>query len=120
MTAASIHDQIVSEVASWEDVTTGPGRFGSTRFLVGRRELGHLHPPATLDMPLPPAQKRELVERGEAERHRWTPPESGWVTIRLDDPAATRRAIELMHERWEHARAVGARRGAADGGIAPR
>ena len=45
--------------------------------MVGRRELGHLHPPVTLDMPLPPEQKRELVESGEAERHRWTPPDSG-------------------------------------------
>ena len=28
---------------SWDGVETGPGRFGSVRFTVGRRELGHLH-----------------------------------------------------------------------------
>ena len=108
--SASAGENLVAEVTSWEGVSTGEGRFGSTRFLVGRRELGHLHPPATLDMPLPPEQKRELVESGEAEGHRWTPPESGWVTIRLDDDAAAQRAIGLLRERWEHARAVRERR----------
>lgn len=108
--SANVGDDLVREVTSWDDVSTAEGRFGSTRFLLGRRELGHLHPPATLDMPLPPVQKRELVERGEAERHRWTPPDSGWVTIRLSDEEATRRAISLLRERYEHARDVRAAR----------
>jgi hypothetical protein len=103
-------NRLIEEVSAWEGVSTGEGRFGSTRFLVGRRELGHLHPPATLDMPLPPARKRELIGRGEAEQHRWTPPESGWVTLRLADDEATERAIELLRERYEHARALQTRR----------
>jgi hypothetical protein len=99
-------DILEETVAGWEGVTTGEGRFGSTRFLVGRRELGHLHRPATLDMPLPPAQKRELVERGEAERHRYTPPDSGWVTIHIDDEAGLERALDLLRERHDHALAL--------------
>ncbi len=104
--SASGGDSLVREVTSWEGVSTAEGRFGSTRFLLGRRELGHLHPPATLDMPLPPKRKRELVESGDAERHRWTPPDSGWVTIRLADEAAAGRAVALLRERFEHARAL--------------
>ncbi|MFN8160895.1 MAG: DUF5519 family protein [Solirubrobacterales bacterium] len=102
--------KVIAEVSAWEGVSTGEGRFGSTTLMLGRRELGHLHPPATLDMSLPPALKRELVERGEAESHRWTRPESGWVTFDLRDQARAGKAIELLRERYEHARAVRAKR----------
>jgi hypothetical protein len=104
MTAASIHNQIVSEVGSWEDVTTGPGRFGSTRFLVGRRELGHLHGESLLDLPLPPARKRELLEQGLVEQHRYTPEKSGWVSLQITGDADAVTAIELLRE--QHARAM--------------
>jgi hypothetical protein len=99
-------DILEETVSGWEGVTTGEGRFGSTRFLVGRRELGHLHRPATLDMPLPPDQKRDLVDRGLAERHRFTPPDSGWITLRLDGDGAFDLALELLRERHEHALAL--------------
>lgn len=112
--AADAVTNLIEEVSAWEGVSTGEGRFGSTRLLVGRRELGHLHPPSTLDMPLPPSLKRELVESGEAQRHRWTPPESGWVTIHLGDRAATERALGLLRERYEHALALREKRISAD------
>ena len=110
---SAVDQRLVDEVTSWEGVSTGEGRFGSTRFLVGRRELGHLHRPVVLDMPLPPKQKQELVERGEVERHRWTPPDSGWVTVRLDREGGLDRALSLLRERHEHAIAVQRRRRAA-------
>ena len=104
MTVASIHDQIVSQVASWEDVTTGPGRFGSTRFLVGRRELGHLHGDSLLDLPLPPTRKKELLEQSRVEQHRYTPEKSGWVSLRISDETDVETAIELLRE--QHGRAM--------------
>lgn len=102
---------IVAEVASWPDVEVGEGRFGSTRFMVGRRELGHLHGSSTLDLPLPKRLKAELIARGEAEPHRFTPPTSGWVTIRVRSPEDTERALAILRERYEHALSV--RRGRA-------
>ena len=103
---------LTDEIAGWEGVTLEEGRFGSTRFMVGRRELGHLHGDSLLDMPLPPAMKAELIARGEARQHRWTPPESGWVSVDLDGTDAAReRAVALLRERYEHARAVAAQRG---------
>jgi luciferase-like monooxygenase len=99
-------DILEETVSGWEGVTTGEGRFGSIRFLVGRRELGHLHRPATLDMPLPPSRKRELVESGAAQRHRFTPPDSGWVTIRIDEERGLDLALELLRERHDHALAL--------------
>ena len=95
---------LIDEVSSWDGVALEPGRFGSTRFMLGRRELGHLHGERTLDMPLPPALKRELIERGEAREHRWAQPASGWVTVELEPgPAGVERGAALLRERYEHA-----------------
>jgi hypothetical protein len=103
--------RILAEAVSWDEVTMGPGRFGSTRFLVGRRELGHLHGESLLDLPLPPARKRELLERGLVEPHRYTPEKSGWVSLRIAGEADVETAIELLRE--QHARAIQRRSRAA-------
>src|SRR5262245_6078274 len=109
--ATSVHARIGDEVTGWEGVETGPGRFGSTRYMVGRRELGHLHGDTVLDMPLPPMLKAELIARGEARQHRWTNPDSGWVSVDLDGSEESREhALSLLRERYEHARGVAARR----------
>ena len=103
---------LIDEIAGWEGVSLEEGRFGSTRFMVGRRELGHLHCETVLDMPLPPALKAELIASGEARQHRFTRPESGWVSVDLDGTDAARdRAVALLRERYEHARELAARRG---------
>jgi predicted DNA-binding protein (MmcQ/YjbR family) len=96
-------ERIRTEVESWDQVETGPGRFGSLRFTVGRRELGHLHGDSIADLPLRPERARELVAAGEAIEHRYTPPGSGWVTIALDGDEATGRVIELMRSSYERA-----------------
>ncbi len=103
---------LTDQVAEWEGVSLAEGRFGSTRFMVGRRELGHLHGETVLDLPLPPAQKAELIARGEARQHRWTKPDSGWVSVDLDGSDESREhALALLRERYEHARQVAAKRG---------
>jgi hypothetical protein len=47
--------------------------------------------------------KAKLIGSGVAIQHRFTPPESGWVTIELDDAEAVERSIEILRERYEHA-----------------
>jgi Family of unknown function (DUF5519) len=106
-------DRLIGEVTAWPGVTIEEGRFGSTRFMLGRRELGHVHGSSTLDLPLPKPRKAELIERGVAAQHRFTPPESGWVTIELDDAEAVERSIEILRERYEHAVALRNARGQA-------
>ena len=101
--SSTIHARIATEASSWDEVTTGPGRFGSTRFLVGRRELGHLHGETVLDLPLPPARKRELIAQGRVEQHRYTPEKSGWVSLRISEDADVETAIELLREQHERA-----------------
>jgi hypothetical protein len=99
----SPRERISSEVEGWPGLETGPGRFGSLRFTIGRRELGHLHGDQIADLPLRPEVARELVAAGQAREHRFTPEGSGWVTIELASDEDAERVIELIREGYERA-----------------
>jgi predicted DNA-binding protein (MmcQ/YjbR family) len=99
----SARDRISAEVESWPGVETGPGRFGSLRFAIGRRELGHLHGDRIADLPLRPEMAARLIEAGEAREHRYTPEGSGWVTVELDSDDDADRVIGLMRSSYERA-----------------
>jgi hypothetical protein len=99
----SARDRISTEVEGWPGVQTGPGRFGSLRFTIGRRELGHLHGDQIADMPLRPETAQELIAAGHAREHRFTPEGSGWVTIDLASDADADRVVELMRASYERA-----------------
>jgi len=96
-------DRISAEVESWPGVETGPGRFGSVRFVIGRRELGHLHGDRIADLPLRPDVAAKLIEAGEAREHRFTPEGSGWVTVELGSDEDAERVIGLMRTSYERA-----------------
>jgi Luciferase len=95
--------RITAEVGTWPGVESGPGRFGSLRFTVGRRELGHLHGEEIADLPLRPEVAAELIAAGDAREHRFTPERSGWVTVDLSSDEAAERVIELMRSGYERA-----------------
>jgi hypothetical protein len=58
-------DRLIDEVTAWPGVTVEEGRFGSTRFMLGRRELGHVHGSSILVSPQHPPR---LLLRCEAQR----------------------------------------------------
>jgi hypothetical protein len=99
----SPRDRITSEVESWPGVESGPGRFGSLRFTIGRRELGHLHGDQIADLPLRPESARELIASGQAREHRFTPEGSGWVTVELRSDDDAGRVIGLMRGSYDRA-----------------
>ena len=99
----SARDRISATVESWAGVESGPGRFGSVRFTIGRRELGHLHGDRIADLPLRPEVAAKLIEAGEAREHRFTPQGSGWVTVELDSDDDADRVIALMRSSYERA-----------------
>jgi hypothetical protein len=76
----SIHERIANEVLSWDGVTSASHRFGGIEFLLGKRELGHLHGDRLADLPFPSRVRDELVEAGGAKPHHVLP-ESGWVSL---------------------------------------
>jgi Luciferase len=91
-----IRARIEEEVGSWEGVTVQPHRFGGVQFVLGKRELGHLH--ATwADLPFTRRIREMLLETGRAEPHRAGV--NGWVSHPLDEDA-----IELFRLSYERAR----------------
>lgn len=92
--------EIEAAVLSWPGVTAQPHRFGGREYRLGRRELGHVHGDALVDVPLPTRVRDEVVAAGKAQPHHILP-ESGWVSVHLREPADVARAIELLRLSYE-------------------
>jgi hypothetical protein len=99
----TVRERIQAEVEGWPGVESGPGRFGSLRFTIGRRELGHLHGDRIADLPLRPEVAVRLIQKGAAREHRFTPQGSGWVTVDLTSDDDADRVIQLMRKSYERA-----------------
>jgi hypothetical protein len=89
-------------------VTAHPHRFGGTEYRLGKRELGHIHGNHLVDIPFPKKVRDEIIAAGRAERHHVLP-DSGWISIYLDEPAdieqaisLLRRSFELAEKQWSH------------------
>jgi hypothetical protein len=95
-------ERIEAEVTSWPGVEAGRHRFGGVEFRYGRRELGHLHGDRFADIPAGKRVKQELIESGRARAHHVLP-DSGWVTVPLDDEAGERTVVELLRTAYERA-----------------
>src|SRR5260370_34766715 len=72
-----VGERIRREVLSWPGVRAAPHRFGGVEFLLGRRELGHLHGDRLADLPFPVRVREELGRAGKAQPHHYLP-QSGW------------------------------------------
>ncbi len=101
----SIHDVIRAEVLAWPGVTERPHRFGGIEFLLGGRELGHLHGNRIADLPFTRVIRDQLVAAGRARLHHVLP-ESGWVMYDIRSEADVPGAISLF--RFSYERAVAA------------
>jgi len=101
--------RIESEVSRWDGVSTGSHRFGGVEFLLGHREIGHVHGDALVDVPLPKPVRDELVASAQAEPHHVLP-DSGWVSVRLHTPGDVERALWILRRSYELARAQRERR----------
>jgi len=85
---------------SWPGITSQPHRFGGTEYNLGRREIGHLHGDALVDIPFPKKVRNDLVAAGRAEPHHILP-DSGWVSIFLRQASDVDRAIDPLRLSFE-------------------
>ncbi len=95
-------ERIWSEVARWPGVTVAPHRFGGLEFLLGRRELGHLHGDRLADLPFPRRVRDELVREGRAQAHHILP-DSGWVSFPIRGEEDIQGALDLFRLAYDRA-----------------
>jgi hypothetical protein len=103
MSVSGASHKIQSELWHWAGITSGPHRFGGVEFKLGNREIGHVHGDSLVDVPLPKRVRDELVKSGQAEPHHVLP-NSGWVSLFLNEPADVDRAIGILRLSFEIAR----------------
>jgi hypothetical protein len=104
MAVAGAQQRIVGIVQGWQEVEILPHRFGGLEFRLGKRELGHIHGDALVDIPFPKAVRNEIVAAGEAEPHHILP-KSGWVSLFLRANEDVERAIRLLERSFQLAMA---------------
>jgi Luciferase len=97
--------RISGVVGSWPEIEVGAHRFGGVEFRLGRRELGHLHGESHADIAFPRRVRDELVAAGRALPHRAIP-DSGWVSVPIDDEDGIARALDLFRMAYERALAA--------------
>jgi Family of unknown function (DUF5519) len=108
----SARERIAEAVLAWPGVEQASHRFGGIEFRLGRRELGHLHGDALVDLPFPRKVRDDLVAQGRARPHHVLP-DSGWVSFWIESPDDVERAIWLLRLAYERALAARARAEAA-------
>jgi predicted DNA-binding protein (MmcQ/YjbR family) len=96
--------RITEAVTSWGEITVAPHRFGGTAFMLGKRELGHIHGDRLVDIPFPKPVRDELVSTGQAEPHHILP-DSGWISFFLKSEGDIDHAIQLMRTSFDLATA---------------
>ena len=99
--------QIAEEVTSWPGVRAEPGRFGALSFVVGRRELGHLHGDHAAHFAFPRAVKAELERAGRVGPHPAFPESPGWAARRIAGAEDVRDVIALLRLNYDRAAARG-------------
>ena len=100
MSVKGAQTSITNAVTAWAGVTTAPHRFGGVEYVIGKREIGHIHGDHLVDIPFPKKVRDEIVAAGRAQPHHILP-ETGWVSFYLRQEADVEQAIALLHESYE-------------------
>lgn len=99
MSPRGAQEKITKAVTAWEGVTSKPHRFGGVEYVMGTREIGHIHGDNLVDIPFPKKIRDEVVISGRAQPHHILP-ETGWVSFYLREAADIERAIALLEESY--------------------
>jgi predicted DNA-binding protein (MmcQ/YjbR family) len=100
MAVRGAQSRITKEVIAWSGVTSHPHRFGGVEYVIGKREIGHIHGDQLVDIPFPKKVRDEIVAQGRAEPHHILP-ETGWVSCYLQQEADVENVIALLHQSYE-------------------
>jgi len=105
--AATASEQIVAEVGAWPGVEVDTGELGEVAFVVGGREIGHVHGDHAAHFSFPRRIWAELRTEGRIETHPVFPNASqGPAARRIASDADVRDVIELLRINYDRATAV--------------
>jgi len=96
-------ERIRAAVGSWPGVESLPHRFGGIEYRYGKKEMGHVHGDRLADLPMPRRLHDELIAAGRARPHHVLP-ETGWVSVLIDQPEDVESVIELFRIQYERYR----------------
>ena len=109
MSVHGARQRIEAEVLTWPGVVAQPHRFGDTEFMLGQREVGHVHSDRLLDVAFPKPVRDEVVAAGLAEPHHILPA-SGWVSFYIRKEEDVEAAVALLRRSYDLAREQQARK----------
>jgi hypothetical protein len=92
--------RITEAVTSWSGVTVQPHRFGGVEYVIGKREIGHIHGDQLVDIPFPKKVRDVIVAAGRAQPHHILP-ETGWISFYIRLEHDVENAITLLRESYE-------------------
>ncbi len=90
---------IADEVTTWPGVETAPGRFGALAFVVGKREIGHLHGDRVAHFAFTRDLRAELMAAGRVGPHPIDSP--GLAARAIGGDEDIREVIALMRLNYE-------------------
>ena len=93
--------QITEEVTSWPGVKVGTNARGGDAFMVGRREIGHLHGDHALHTGFPKDLWMDLKAKGRIVDHPVFPGKPGPAARRIEDEGDVRDAIALLRLNYD-------------------
>ncbi len=101
---ANAAQQITDAVTAWPGVTAGPvGERGESPFLLGRRELGHLHGDRVLHLGFPKATWHELHDAGRIDFHPVFPGKPGYAARAIRNEEDVHDVIALLRVNYDRA-----------------
>ncbi|MDQ2691507.1 MAG: DUF5519 family protein [Chloroflexota bacterium] len=100
MSVPGAQAQITAAVTSWPGVTSQPHRFGGVEYVIGKREIGHIHGDHLVDIPFPKKVRDAIVAAGRAQPHHILP-QTGWVSFYMRQQPDVQQAIALLKESYE-------------------
>src|SRR5512145_793478 len=94
---------ITKAVTEWDGVTSAPHRFGGVEYVIGRREIGHIHGDHMVDIPFPKKVRDEIIAAGRAQPHHILP-ETCWISFYLRQEVHVEQAIAMLNESYQIAK----------------
>jgi Family of unknown function (DUF5519) len=98
--------RITDEVTSWPGVEVGTNARGGDAFMLGRREIGHLHGDHALHTGFPKELWAELRAAGRIADHPVFPGKAGPAARRIENEDDVRDVIALLRLNYDRAVAL--------------